>query len=106
MLVNFEQNINFETTQRCYAFWQKGGFQNHFWQSVDAILEDVSVVKTIVSCWTIYFQNTIFQCSKQYGSPTRVTRLKVEPNMAGPISIKDSDSQGVFFKHSLSPLLD
>ena len=44
MLVNFEQNIIFQTTQRFYAFWQKGGFQNHFWQSVDAILEDVSVV--------------------------------------------------------------
>ena len=33
-----------------------------------------------------------FESSKNYGSPTRVTRLKVAPNMADPISIKDSDS--------------
>ena len=31
------------------AFWQKNRFfQNHFWQSIDAILEDVSVTKTNV----------------------------------------------------------
>ena len=38
-----------------WAFWQKISFFNHFWQSVDAILEDVSVAKT-----TINFQTTIF----------------------------------------------
>ena len=27
------------------------------------------------------------------GSPTRVTRFKVAPNMADPISIKDTDSR-------------
>ena len=31
-----------------WAFWQK--MVNHFWQSVDAILEDVSVTETIVWC--------------------------------------------------------
>ena len=31
----------------------------------------------------------IFQCSKNYGSPTRVTRLKVAPNMADPISLNE-----------------
>ena len=48
------------------------------------ILEDVSVTETIM-----------FNAkqSKNYGSPTRVTRLKVTPNMANPISIKDSDSR-------------
>ena len=30
----------------------------------------------------------IFYCSKPYGSPTRVTRLNVAPNMADPISLK------------------
>ena len=31
-----------------WAFWQKIGFlKTIFWQSVDAILEDVSVVETI-----------------------------------------------------------
>ena len=30
-------------------FWQNNGiFKNHFWQSVDAILKDVSVPETIV----------------------------------------------------------
>ena len=33
-----------------WAFWQEktGFFKNHFWQSVDAILEDVSVAEKIV----------------------------------------------------------
>ena len=32
-----------------WAFWQTAGFfENHFWQSVDAILEDVSVAEIIV----------------------------------------------------------
>ena len=32
----------------------------------------------------------IFQRSKNYGSPTRVTRLKVAPNMADPISLNEN----------------
>ena len=32
----------------------------------------------------------IFQCSKNYGTPTRVTRLKVAPNMAEPISLNEN----------------
>ena len=39
------------------AFSQK--MVNHFCQSVDAILEDVSMTETIVWCWTISL-NTIF----------------------------------------------
>ena len=35
----------------------------------------------------------IFQCSKNYRSLTHVTWFKVAPNMADPISIKDSDSR-------------
>ena len=35
----------------------------------------------------------MFQCSKNYGSQTRVTTLKVVPNMADQISIEDSDSR-------------
>ena len=41
---------------------------------------------------TINLKTTIYQCSKNYISPTRATRLKVAPNMADPISIKDSVS--------------
>ena len=41
-----------------WPFWQKMFcfvfvFLNHFWQSVDAILEDVSVAETIIECSTI-----------------------------------------------------
>ena len=33
---------------KIWAFWQKKQvFYNHFWQSIDAILEDVSVSKII-----------------------------------------------------------
>ena len=46
---------------------------NHFWQSVDAILKDASVIETTVWCSTIDLKTIIFQCSKNYGSPTRVT---------------------------------
>ena len=31
----------------------------------------------------------MFQYSKNYGTPTRVTRLKVEPNMVDPISLNE-----------------
>ena len=60
---------------------------NHFWQSVDAILKDVFVTETIVWCWTINLKTIIFQCSKNYDIPTRVTRLKVAPNMADRLKI-------------------
>ena len=50
---------------------------NHFWQSVDAILEDISVTETIVWCQNINSKTIIFHCSKNYSSPTRVTRLKL-----------------------------
>ena len=48
MLGKFEQNRMVRTTQNFELFWHK--MVNHFWQSVDAILEVVSVTKTIVWC--------------------------------------------------------
>ena len=45
MLVKFEQNRTVRTTQNFEFFWQE--IVNHFWQSVDAILEEVSVTETI-----------------------------------------------------------
>ena len=48
MLVKFEQNRMVRTTQNFALFWQKR--VNHFWQSIDAILENVSVAETIVWC--------------------------------------------------------
>ena len=35
-------------------------------------------------------RSIIFQCSKSYGSPTFVTRLKVALNMADPISLNEN----------------
>ena len=46
---------------------------------------------------TINLKTTIFQCSKNYGSPTCVTKLKVTLNIANPICLKDLD-------HSLNML--
>ena len=66
---------------------------NNFWQSADAILEYVSVTKTIVWCLNINSKTIIFQCSKSYGSSTRVTRLKVAPNIADPISLNENLQQ-------------
>ena len=59
---------------------------NHFWQRVDAILDDVFVSEKNIWCQTINSKTIIFQYSKIYGNPTRVTRLKYAPNMAIPIS--------------------
>ena len=47
MLVKFDQNRYGPNNTIFWAFWQK--MVNHFWQSVDAILEDVSVTETVVA---------------------------------------------------------
>ena len=76
------------TTYR--AFWQNGFFFNkHFWQRFDAILEDISVAEIIVQCKTIILKTITFQCAKNYGSQTLVTKLKIAPNMADPISFNE-----------------
>ena len=46
MLMKFEQNGMVWTKQTFELFWQK--MVSHFWQSIDAILEDVSVAEAIV----------------------------------------------------------
>ena len=49
MLVEFEQNRMVQTTRNFELFDKKSGFlKKHFWQSIDAILEDVSAAETIV----------------------------------------------------------
>ena len=48
ILVKFEQNRMVRTEQNFLSFLTKN--VNHFWQSVDAILEDVFVTETIVWC--------------------------------------------------------
>ena len=53
MLVKFEQNCMVQITRNCELFDKKPGLKKkkkkkkHFRQSVDPILEDVSVTKTI-----------------------------------------------------------
>ena len=85
MLVKFKQNSMVRTIQIFELFDEK--MVNHFWQSVDAILENVSVTETIVWCLTINVKIIIFQCSKNYGSPTRVTRLNIAVNLTDTISL-------------------
>ena len=52
MLVKFKQNRIVQTTQNFELFLKKEkkntDFSNHFRQSIDAILEDLSVAETIV----------------------------------------------------------
>ena len=48
MRVKLEQNRMVQTI-KFWSFWEKQ-MVNHFWQSVDAILEDVSVNETIIWC--------------------------------------------------------
>ena len=48
MLVEFEQNRLVQTIQNFMLFDKE--YLKKFWQSVEAILEDVSVTKTIVWC--------------------------------------------------------
>ena len=80
MLVKCERNCMVQTTRDFYFL---NFFFNQFWQSADC-------------SWNNYLmpnknlQTTICQCSKNYGIQTRVTRLKIAPNMANPISIKGS----------------
>ena len=62
---------------------------NPFWESVDPILKDVSVTKVIFGCLSINWKTIFFHSSNIYGSTTRVTRLKVAPNMADPISLNE-----------------
>ena len=50
MLLKFEQNCMVQTTRNFELFDKNRFYQNHFWQSVDTILEDVSVAETIVKC--------------------------------------------------------
>ena len=70
---------------------------NHFWQSVDVILEDVSVIDVFCE-WNTYlmlnyqlrdYHLSVFQ---KLRSPTPVTRLKVEPNMTDPISLNEKET--------------
>ena len=56
-------------------------------------MQDGSVVETIVGCKLLIFRLLSFSVpNKNYGSPTRVTMLKVATNMADATSMKHSVS--------------
>ena len=61
MLVKFEQNCMIRTIQNLVLFDPK--MVNNFWQSVDVILEDVSLTETIVWCWNIDLKTIIYGIS-------------------------------------------
>ena len=48
MLVTFEKIVWTKLHEILSSLTKKHGFYNHFWQRVDAILEDVSVAEIIV----------------------------------------------------------
>ena len=67
---------------KIFSFWTKTHFLKNqkSWQRVDPILQDVSVAEKVSNgklLTMINFRNIIFHCSKNNGSPTGVTRLKV-----------------------------
>ena len=72
-------------TMVCELF-DKKKMVNRLWQSVDAILEDVSASETTVWYKTINLKTTIFQCSKNYC----VARLEIAPTMTDLISLKEN----------------
>ena len=88
--MKFEQNRMVQTTRNFEILDKNQVFYNHFWQRVDAILEDVSVAEIIVLCCITNLKTIIIQCSKNYGIPTLITRLNVAPNMADTISLNEN----------------
>ena len=91
MLVKFEQKFVWSKLHKILrSFRQKTGFLKTifdkaftpFWKTF-LELEQLFNAKLLIS------RLPFFQCFKNYGSPPHVTRLKVAPNMADPISFKD-----------------
>ena len=94
MLVKFEQNYIVRTTPTFWAVWQRTGFFKTIlakrWRHFGRRFCTMSWNKCLMlNYWFPDYHLSVTQCSKKYGSLTRVTRLKVAPNMADPISIKD-----------------
>ena len=85
MVCELDKNRIIQTIQSFELIWQQK-MVNRFWQSVDAILEDVSAPEATVWYKTINLKTTNFQCSKNYG----VARLEVAPTMTDLISLKEN----------------
>ena len=57
-------------------------------QRIDAIFENCFCNWN--NCLILNYLTAIFQCSKTYGSPTRVSGLKIATNLADPIICKEN----------------
>ena len=95
MLVKFEQNCIVQTTPKLWAVWQRTGFFKTIlakrWRYFGRRFCTMDWNKGLMlKYWFPDYHLSVTQCSKTYGNPTRVTRLKVAPNMADPISISKS----------------
>ena len=81
MLVKFEQIRMVRTKQNFELFDKK-------WFTIfDKVLTPFSLKQMFAS--KLFIKTIIFQCSKNYGCPTRVTRLKNASNMADTISLNE-----------------
>ena len=95
MLAKFEPNRIVRNVQNL-SFWGKtSSFKNIFDKALTPFCKKFLWLKQLFDgkllifrqlsfCVSISLFNTIVRCSKHYGNPTRVTRLKVAPNMADP----------------------
>ena len=92
MQVKFEQNRIVQTT-RNFELFDKTPFLKPF------LTKRWRHFGSWNNCLMQNLKTTVFQCFKHYGCLTRVTRLKVVPNVANLICIKDSDCR-------LSPIID
>ena len=86
MLVKFEQ-IVWSKPHEILSFLTKNRvFYNHFWQRFDPFWKKFLYLKLLINDKLLIYRLYFCQCDKNYGTPTLVTRLKVAPNMAVPIS--------------------
>ena len=75
---------------KMWSFFDKNRVFKKNLTNVDATLQDVSVPETIFNGKLLIFKLLSFSFEKIRVVPTRVSRLKIAPNMADPTSIKDS----------------
>ena len=93
MLVKFKQNRMVQTTRNFELLRQKTGFfKTIFDKALAPFWKTFLQLKQLFNAKLLISRLLSCQCSKNYISPTRVTRLQVAPNMVDPISIKDSVS--------------
>ena len=87
MLEKFEQNHMVQNMQNFGLFGKK-------WLTIfEKVLTPfwkMFLWQTIIQCTSINWQTIIFHCFKNYVSPTRVTRLKVAPNISDPLSLNEN----------------